>query len=159
MDDKNPDKMNKKVLKTGTYKLFTISKSSGYGEEETLFFEDIINILMEDGHHTLEDFEYGDIIYRISSFYSYKLGELDISILDYKKYSFFEGKVLKIMKEIKEDDLNYPPILYDPINKTIIDGVHRIRALKRLGFKKIKAYIGELDSINEEPYTYEDLYG
>lgn len=131
-------------------------ESEKYGKEDMIFYEDIIDYI-KDKHHTLEDFEEGDIIERISQYYWYYLSEIKIKDTDYENYDYDQEKVNLMTQNIKENSFKYPPIIFDPLNKTVIDGIHRIRALKGLGVEKVKAYIGSINDINEEFRTEEDL--
>jgi ParB-like chromosome segregation protein Spo0J len=39
-----------------------------------------------------------------------------------------------------------PPIVFDPIQNSIIDGTHRANAYAKLGYDTIPAYIGSVKS-------------
>ena len=46
----------------------------------------------------------------------------------------------KLLKQIKNDGYLYKPILIDKKTRIILDGHHRCKILKTLGYKKIPAY-------------------
>ena len=45
---------------------------------------------------------------------------------------------------------DYSPVIYDSINNKIIDGAHRIEALKQMGYETVRAYIGINNDKKEE---------
>jgi len=100
--------------------------------------DDILSV-----HHEPDDFEEGDIVQRIEEYYSYTLKEINIKDLDLDEWDIDNELVDKIRKEIENNNGNYPPIIVSPAPYfSIIDGTHRANAVNKLGYKKIKAYVG-----------------
>jgi nucleoside diphosphate kinase len=125
-------------------------------DDSMIFYEDIIDYV-RNKHYREEDFYEGDIIERISQYYWYYLNEINISDTNYNYFSYDQERVEEFTKKMKESSYKYPPIVFDPINKMIIDGVHRVVVLKELGVEKVKSYIGDINAINEEFGTIMDL--
>ena len=98
---------------------------------------------VESLHHTYDDIIDGDLLSRIHRYELWGLVEYNIDDLDLDEWSTDEDLVKKYENKIK-NDFNYPPVIID--NKsygypTIVDGTHRLKALNRLGYKTVKAYI------------------
>ncbi len=94
-------------------------------------------------HRDENDFVEGDITDRIYWFNNYVLGELEIGALDLYEYEIDEDLIEDYIDHIKDSPKTMPPIVYDPINGSIIDGIHRANAYARLGKVTIPAYIGK----------------
>ncbi len=90
------------------------------------------------GYH--DDFEEGDIGDRIHRFKSYVLKELPLSTFNKDEFNWSEGDV----EDFANLNTPFPPVIYDPIEKSIIDGTHRINAALLRGNKTIRAYVGKL---------------
>lgn len=117
---------------------------------------------VQSAHHTPEDFEEGDIGDRIYWFDDYKLTSLPIADLNLNEYYVDEDRVDDYVERIQYSPNTMPPIVYDPIAKSIIDGIHRAAAYSKLGHATIPAYSGltksesygereEIDETVEEP--------
>lgn len=66
----------------------------------------------------------------------YKLLEVDIDLIKLeKKYLLYDR--INIFLELYENTGKYPPLVLNSRN-FIIDGSHRLEAIKKLGFKKVK---------------------
>lgn len=95
--------------------------------------------------HTTELDSDQDLDDRIYSNKYYSLTEIPINEI-MSPYEVDYDKVHEYIEEYKNNS-NYPPIVvdknttYGPRKYEIIDGTHRLDALKRLGLKTIKAYI------------------
>jgi hypothetical protein len=117
---------------------------------------------VQSAHHTPEDFEEGDIGDRIYWFDDYKLTSLPVANLNLNEYYVDEDLVDDYVEQIQHSPNTMPPIVYDPIAKSIIDGIHRAAAYSKLGHATIPAYSGltksesygereEIDETVEEP--------
>jgi len=115
---------------------------------------------VQSGHREPDDFVEGDIGDRIYWFDDYKLSSLPISNLNLDEHYVDEDLVDDYIEHIKYSPKTMPPIVYDPIAKSIIDGIHRANAYAKLGYETIPAYVGltksdsygerESDNIEEE---------
>jgi hypothetical protein len=115
---------------------------------------------VQSGHREPDDFVEGDIGDRIYWFDDYKLSSLPIANLNLDEHYVDEDLVDDYIEHIKDSPKTMPPIVYDPIAKSIIDGIHRANAYAKLGYETIPAYVGltksdsygerESDNIDEE---------
>ncbi len=94
------------------------------------------------GHREPDDFIDGDIGDRIYWFDDYKLTSLPLSNLNLDEHYVDEDLVDDYVEHIKDSPKTMPPIVYDPIAKSIIDGIHRANAYANLGYDTIPAYVG-----------------
>jgi hypothetical protein len=97
---------------------------------------------VQSGHREPDDFIDGDIGDRIYWFDDYKLTSLPISNLNLDEHYVDEDLVDDYIEHIKYSPKTMPPIVYDPIAKSIIDGIHRANAYANLGYDTIPAYVG-----------------
>lgn len=93
-------------------------------------------------HREMNDFDEGDLTDRIYWFDNYKLTSIPITDLDLNEHYVDDTLVDEYVNKIKESPITMPPIVYDPIARSIIDGVHRANAYAKLGYSKIPAYVG-----------------
>ena len=100
--------------------------------------DDIVNWVMKH-HYKPEDFDEGNLIQRIQEYDLYKLEMIPIEKIDPDEWYTDSEQVEDYEIEIKEKP-DYPPIIVDK-DYTIIDGTHRAKAIKNLGYKSIKAYV------------------
>lgn len=92
-------------------------------------------------HGRSADFSEGDLLDRINKFDTYEKTVIDISDLDLDEWEVDEDYVEELMVKIKED--GYDPIVFDPDESSIIDGIHKANAMSRLGHSKMRAYVGK----------------
>ena len=97
-------------------------------------------------HRDLNDFSEGDLGDRIYWFDDYKLVNLPISKINLDEYWVDEDYVEDYMNHIADSKKTMPPIVFDPIAGSIIDGIHRATAYSRLGNQTIPAYVGNKKS-------------
>ncbi len=90
-------------------------------------------------HHNDYDWDDGDIYDRIWQFYRYELKSVPISSLPQDEWDCDEDQAEEY-SQLPAD--TSPPIIYDPINDSIIDGTHRLHAAKMRGDRHILAYVG-----------------
>lgn len=103
---------------------------------------DEIHDLVYEIHNRPEDFDEGDIDERIHQYEFYELKEIPLDTMNLNEWFVDNYLVEKISKQIQQHQYKYPPIIYDIKNHSIIDGIHRANALKRLGKDKILGYVG-----------------
>jgi hypothetical protein len=108
-----------------------------------------IDKLVRKIHRNENDFYEKDITDRIYWFKNYILTNLELDVIDLNKFEVDEDLVKKYIEHIKFSPKTMPPIVYDPINGLIIDGIHRANAYARIGKKTIPAYVG-----NEKSDTF-----
>ena len=101
-------------------------------------------------HHTFQDIEEGDLPDRIYWFDEYKKTELPLSHINLDEFGIDEQLVDEYADLIKASPNTMPPIVFDPIAGSIIDGAHRANAYAKLGYDTIPAYVG---------LTKSDTYG
>lgn len=115
------------------------------------------------GHREPEDFAEGDIGDRIYWFDDYQLTSLPVSKIDLDEFYVDEDLVDDIVKHIKDSPSTMPPIVYDPIEQSVIDGIHRANAYAKLGYDSIPAYVGKTKSesygqrAGDEDYEDEEI--
>ena len=87
-------------------------------------------------HSRPEDFDYGDIENRIWKYRQYVLTEIEVPDTVYN----IDSDLVREYTTMLIDTM--PPIVYDPIEETIIDGSHRVETVKVLRNRTILAYVG-----------------
>jgi hypothetical protein len=92
-------------------------------------------------HPDQDDFTREDAVIEpnIKRFKSYKLERLPISEINLSRYHVHE----ELVDEYSRKDTPYPPIVYDPNRKAVIDGMHRSNAAHRRGDDSIIALVGK----------------
>lgn len=97
---------------------------------------------VKDIHREFSDIEEGDLPDRIYWFDEYKKSELPLSKINLDEFYVDEDLVEDYIEYIKDSPKTMPPIVYDPIAGSVIDGMHRANAYARLGYETIPAYVG-----------------
>lgn len=110
--------------------------------EEKLTIESDVYQLAQELHTREDDWHEGDIGARIEQFSHYVSRQLDVSKLNPHEYFIDEDKVDEYLEQIKASDGSCPPIIFDEVNDTIIDGAHRVAALQKGGFETVDAFVG-----------------
>lgn len=106
--------------------------------------------IVQSGHREPMDFIEGDIGDRIYWFDDYKKTSLPLSNLNLDEHYVDDDLVDDYVELIKSSPNTMPPIVFDPIANSIIDGIHRANAYAKLGYDAIPAYVG---------LTKSDTYG
>lgn len=101
---------------------------------------DVLLEWLEAHHQNPEDLTEGDLAERVYAHDVYVLAEIPLSAIDLNEWSVDTDTVYEYLKRY-ERTKDYPPIIYDTINETMIDGMHRANALSRAGLTMIKAYV------------------
>lgn len=99
---------------------------------------------LDDHHHTTEDLSEGDLNDRVWSYRRYTLELISLDGLDLTEFWVDPDMVSEY-----SDMTDAPPIIYDPVNNSIIDGTHRANARKESGHKDILAYVGDATTYEE----------
>jgi hypothetical protein len=119
--------------------------------------DDVINIHFKDDTLNAEE---SDIGIRLNNYYWYDLKLLRINELSYIEspedapVEIIEDNIIH-NKELIVQNNNYPPIVVDVMNN-VIDGYHRVFALKELGCNKVWAYVPDQTSKIEEDENIEE---
>lgn len=108
--------------------------------ESKLVPNETVYVMVQNMHRNPEDFDEGDIAQRLDEYDQYKLKEVPIKDLNLNEWDVRDYLVKDFIKKIKEHP-DYPPIVVSH-DMSIIDGIHRVNALAKLGHKKVKAYVG-----------------
>ena len=103
--------------------------------------EIIINL----DHHTEEDLEDGDLIERIRKYDTYDTTVVDLYDIDEDQWDYDEDRVDEYAETMKSD---YTPVILHNNNGywEIVDGTHRINALKGRGERYVKAYVAPINN-------------
>jgi ribosomal protein L17 len=144
------DKIRSSYDKTVSIEESESSSTFDYDEKINLIDSDEIVAIVQSLHSREEDFDEGDLIDRIKQFKTYKLTNIPINNVDTDEFLTDVELVDEYVEKIKNNP-DYPPIVFDPINSSIIDGMHRVQALEELGYETIRAYVGveKSDDMNE----------
>ena len=94
-----------------------------------------------DLHSRPQDWHEGDLEERIWEFQSYTLTDLPIDRVCLDEWMVDDDEVETFVARILAGS-PLPPILFDPEQDSIIDGIHRANAAARLGINTIRAYVG-----------------
>ena len=119
---------------------------------ETVTAMDLIR-WVEQNHHSPEDLDTGNIADRIEQFERYKLERIPLSSLNPDEWYVDHKHAVPYMLTQRQES-EFPPIIYDPVDKSIIDGIHRVNAAIKHGDTDILAYIGDASTYNR--YVPED---
>lgn len=100
---------------------------------------DVLDLVTEI-HGRPDDLSDGDLVDRINKFDNYELKAIPLNILDLDEWEVDEDFVEDLSSEIRK---GYHPIVFDPYEASIIDGIHRANALYKAGATQINAYVGK----------------
>lgn len=112
--------------------------------------EHLIYSISEKLHREHEDFVVGNLTERIEEFPFYNLiSDFDINQLDLEEWNVEQELVKEYSNYISRYGIeNMPPILISDTN-SIIDGIHRLNSLNKLGFSKIPIFQGTHEETQE----------
>lgn len=108
--------------------------------QKTISSDDLFHIV-QDMHHSPEDFHEGNIDERINAYDSYALEKLVLADINLDEWNLDALMVQEYAQNIKNGQVA-PPIVYDPVEESIIDGAHRANAAYLAGQTFIMAYVG-----------------
>ena len=105
--------------------------------------ENILYSITEKAHREYDDFVEGELTKRIEKFPFYNLiSDFDIKNLDLNEWNIIDKLVIEYSDSISRYGIeNMPPILISD-NNSIIDGIHRLNSLKKLGYSKVPVFQG-----------------
>lgn len=92
-------------------------------------------------HSKQRDFDDGDLVDRLSQFNAFEVRKLVIAELDADEFLVDEELVDQYVAKISAGEIS-PPIIYDEVNASMIDGIHRLNALKKSGALFIESWVG-----------------
>ena len=139
-------------------------KSLSINEEEktaTFDYDEELNIVLanevlkmcKELNRSSKYFDKSGVPEKILKNKKYALKKIPISALGLNSIEYNEELKDKY-KEMTKVNPDYPPIIVDSTNNTIIDGNHRAKALQEMGYESIRAYVSipnvkEPESVNE----------
>lgn len=105
-------------------------------------------------HSRPMDFEEGDLLHRAQKFSVYRLKSLRLADLPLGEFNIDE----ELVAEYAGLPTPIPPIIYDEVDGSFIDGAHRANAAVMRGDVSIMAYVGESSAMDPawQDYTEED---
>ena len=89
-------------------------------------------------HANMGDFDEGDLGNRLGRFATYRLRVIPLSRIDLREFALHDPTVA----EFAAMGDGAPPIVWDPVRKSVIDGCHRANAAAARGDTGILAYVG-----------------
>ena len=107
-----------------------------------------LHVLIEDLHHSPEDFIEGDIAERLEQYATYTLMSVPVNSLNFNDYNTAPCIIIDYARDWNDA---VPPVVFDPINDTLIDGAHRAAAAAQRGLAYIQAYVGDKDTYTPLP--------
>ena len=94
-------------------------------------------------HRNKEEIDDGGFLGDIINKYPiYQPSGVMMSMVDLDEWETSQDMVNEFI-EMYKSNKDYPPIIFDPETNSVIDGMHRVKALNELGVKEVKAYIGK----------------
>lgn len=92
-------------------------------------------------HYQPQDFDEGDIVDRLYEFASYTLQERPIEDLGHSPF-YLDWELVDSYCSLILQNPSYPPVIFNPIERSLIDGGHRLHALLRLKHSTVLCYVG-----------------
>jgi hypothetical protein len=93
-------------------------------------------------HREPDDIEDGDLVVRVNRHRRYVLMLLPMSLFDGAPEWDVDAGLVDQFAEALQEARCYPAIVYDMKAKSIIDGAHRVEALKKVRAKGVWAFVG-----------------
>lgn len=107
-------------------------------------------------HHTLEDLQYGDLENRLSRFQEYVLTQLPLSEINLTEFDVNRDLAAEYSARVSDTN-TYPPIVFDGVGRSIIDGIHRANAVALSGHSQVWAWVGLLENLDPEWEPWEEV--
>lgn len=98
-------------------------------------------------HPRTEDLIDGDLQNRIDKFLAFELKSIPVDIIRFHEFELCDDLVREYAVQYHNTGI-YPPIVYDAVENSMIDGLHRANALIMCGLKEINAYVGTASNID-----------
>lgn len=92
-------------------------------------------------HGRPQDLDEGDLLHRLDRFDFFVKKSIPMADIDLNEFALCKETVLDYVK-IYHENSSYPPIVFDAIDNSMIDGLHRANALNLLGITHVEAYVG-----------------
>lgn len=92
-------------------------------------------------HSRKEDLSEGDLLHRLGRFDKYVRMPVLVADLNLGEFALDDELVAQYMQQYRTTG-TYPPIVFDQVDVSIIDGLHRANALARCGLSEIDAFVG-----------------
>ena len=124
-----------------------------YDEDLNIVSSDEVLKMCKDLNRNSEHFDKSGVPEKILNHKKYELKKVPVSSLDLSSIEFDEELKDKY-KEMTKINPDYPPIIFDSEQGSIIDGNHRAKALQEIGYESIRAFVSipnveEPESVNE----------
>jgi hypothetical protein len=105
---------------------------------------DFLISLVADMNEGDRDFDFdGPLPHWISRFGSYELRRLDLTEIDLGEHDF-SADLADVYAGM--DPATMPPIIFDPLEHSIVDGNHRVQGAVRRGDRDVLTYVGVTDT-------------
>lgn len=115
---------------------------------ESVASPDDVARLVQRIHHNEDDLHEGDLLDRIYKFSSYILRSIPLSGINAHEWMVHD----ELVRSYGDAPSPAPPIVYDAVDRSIIDGSHRVNAALYRGDDEIMAYVGLPENLDPE-YT------
>lgn len=99
-------------------------------------------------HTQQQDLDEGDLLNRLDRYTAYVFKKIRVTDLDLFEFALCEDVVAEYAALYLATG-TYPPIVYDEVDRSIVDGLHRANALARCGLAEIDAFVGTDVHLNE----------
>lgn len=125
----------KELLKNGKNIYFNNEVRHGQ-----LFSESDVYMHVSNIHRNYEDFEDGDLGERLEMYDKYIVKVVDINKIDTEEFQLDDDLVDEYIDKYKKT--NTYPLSVITSDYNIIDGTHRLNALKTIGITKVLVFVG-----------------
>jgi hypothetical protein len=98
--------------------------------------------------HRSRDNPLGDVLKKIEKFTQYVWRDIPVFSLP-AETRYPHQPLVKRYIDMIEDGEEVPPIIYDDVDDTVIDGLHRIESARQSGLAFIPAWVGLEENIRE----------
>jgi hypothetical protein len=108
--------------------------------------QDVTNLVVE--HHSRpQDLDDGDLRNRLDRFTDYVRKTVPIASIWLDEFDLDEDRVADYEKRYRATG-TYPPIVFDEVDGSVIDGLHRVNALHLCGLVEIDAFVGTAEYLD-----------
>lgn len=105
-------------------------------------------------HSNPQDFDEGDLLHRLDQFNAYIRKSIPVEQINLNEFALCEEVVTEYM-DLYMSTQTYPPLVFNAISNSMIDGLHRANALARLGLTQIDCYVGTAQTA--DPFWQVDI--
>jgi hypothetical protein len=110
------------------------------GETTTITTAELLAKVREQ-HHSPEDLDEGDLNDRLWQFEAYEERLMPIDEFDLGEFAVHDDLVEEYAERIANGEVP-PPIVWDPVNRSTIDGITRLNALARCEMTHVAVLVG-----------------